>query len=416
MEKLPPLVLRRILHYATLPTDPRRQNYGPESTILASTCRAFQKIVEQKTFRRLYLDKERAVEAIGILSRYRHRIASVKEICFTVILPEYDFNAYNRFETPTEQRVNSWVFTVDMGALFRFLPCLDTGSPSQRVELFLVARSPTDCKYAGAEAVESFRDDFTFHIPGDYERWRYYMSTLCLLGQRSNVTKAVFPFINHLWLCHPEEDRNIGAETMGWITSRFNNVYYVDWFFCDNAKGNLELRRANRSDQIPTEDRHPNQFRYTPKQDLLDEFYLAAAHATTRMPKLRRMLLDSINHDPWHVMGSHRKWHVVSFDNHKFRLEIEGRVGTATWTGCPSFAPSKEVIKAWEKLAYDRNIKLAMEFVVHAESDHREEALFEDAIEDSIVDALEDAVEEAIEDATEIRSEGGSGSGSGGES
>lgn len=134
-------------------------------------------------------------------------------------------------------------------------------------------------------------------------------------------------------------------------------------------------------DNIPDEDRHPNQFRFTPKQDLLDEFYLAVAHAVARMPKLRQMFLASINFD--------EEWnHFENFHIHNFELKINGRVGTATWTSCPLFTPSDAVIKAWEKMAYDRDIKLVIELVTKTETqmgdeDDVEEGGSEDGSEDS---------------------------------
>ncbi|RWA09940.1 hypothetical protein EKO27_g5170 [Xylaria grammica] len=104
------------------------------------------------------------------------------------------------------------------------------------------------------------------------------------------------------------------------------------------------------ADLTPEEDVRPMQNRYTANQDKMDDFYYAVAKAVANMPKLEHLRAQAITY--W--TGNIAPFHV-------FKFTIDGRMGSATWSGMPPFEPSVDVLKAWRKMAYERGLFLSLE-------------------------------------------------------
>ncbi|KAI0138639.1 hypothetical protein F4776DRAFT_63437 [Hypoxylon sp. NC0597] len=90
-----------------------------------------------------------------------------------------------------------------------------------------------------------------------------------------------------------------------------------------------------------------------PIQAHFDEFYRAAALAITRMPKLKKMILDA--QSGWTLNRE--------FDYHLFIFKVEGNVATATWECNPKYVPCDEVIQILEQVALDRDLELVVEYI-----------------------------------------------------
>ncbi|KAI0539188.1 hypothetical protein GGR58DRAFT_465500 [Xylaria digitata] len=104
------------------------------------------------------------------------------------------------------------------------------------------------------------------------------------------------------------------------------------------------------SNLIPTEDLVPMQNRYTANQQKMDDFYSAVAKAVANMPKLEHLRVQAITY--WN--GNIAPFHV-------FKFTLNGIMGRATWSGTPPFKPSVDVIGAWHKMAYERDLFLEFE-------------------------------------------------------
>nr|AUM60062.1 hypothetical protein [Hypoxylon pulicicidum] len=98
------------------------------------------------------------------------------------------------------------------------------------------------------------------------------------------------------------------------------------------------------------EDQQACQFRYTAIQQLMDEFYVAAARAAANMPKLKRLALVVTHQPSWRIDGAplHHFEFRASKDNH----------ASITWTSSPVFTPSQAVIDAWMRVSCIRGLSM----------------------------------------------------------
>ncbi|KAI1077849.1 hypothetical protein F5B20DRAFT_582955 [Whalleya microplaca] len=260
MDKFPFEIVERIVHEAAgIPLPPRRPSTnGQEVTRLAGVCRDFQKIIERVTFQTLRLTSARIPETIAILARFPHRIESVKQIQFVVLLPEYDEYASTRIETPAEQTINSKAFSMDIGALFDFLPCLEgLCRDSQKMDLRIFARSPTDYVCSESYARQFYsrkRPTFRHDVSFDLHEKRYDFSSL-VLSRDFNQPAPTFSFIRRLWFVEPthplDSARYMDVDTISYITSSFKNIEAVSWKFGD-LEDDQQRRRVKRSNIADT--------------------------------------------------------------------------------------------------------------------------------------------------------------------
>lgn len=101
------------------------------------------------------------------------------------------------------------------------------------------------------------------------------------------------------------------------------------------------------------EDAEPYQWRHKAIPKIMDTFYLRAAQAMGNMPKLQAMKLVAMNlPSSDHTKGGENFTHKFSF------IVGENRKASALWETSRSYLPSRQVRRAWEKSAYERNLEV----------------------------------------------------------
>ncbi|KAI1205127.1 uncharacterized protein F4807DRAFT_464947 [Annulohypoxylon truncatum] len=117
------------------------------------------------------------------------------------------------------------------------------------------------------------------------------------------------------------------------------------------------------------EDDSWNLWRYAPSQDRMNEFYRVLGRALVNMPKLRYMILQSINYlsSP---PGEERT-------QHQFIFEVyEDRKAKALWYSKPEYEPSDLVKKIWIKSAYELALDLEI-FVISIPTEEEDDGDYE---------------------------------------
>jgi hypothetical protein len=106
----------------------------------------------------------------------------------------------------------------------------------------------------------------------------------------------------------------------------------------------------------PFEDAQPSQFRFTPMQEKMDEFYSTLAKAATHMPKLEILYVQAITY-----------WGHGVLPFHTFRLLIDdyNRTARVIWTGSPRYEPSDQVLRDWRTMASIRDLNLTFEWELY---------------------------------------------------
>ncbi|OTA53973.1 hypothetical protein K449DRAFT_426464 [Hypoxylon sp. EC38] len=107
----------------------------------------------------------------------------------------------------------------------------------------------------------------------------------------------------------------------------------------------------------PRENRRLYQWRYSPIQQIMDEFYIAVGQAVANMPKLMKLSLVRIDDPEWRLDGS--CLHAFSFQ------VFEDKRALAYWAGSPGYSPSEAVLKAWTRAAYERGVILMFQVENH---------------------------------------------------
>ncbi|KAI0477431.1 hypothetical protein GGR56DRAFT_673815 [Xylariaceae sp. FL0804] len=149
-----------------------------------------------------------------------------------------------------------------------------------------------------------------------------------------------------------------------WPELRFCSISYHivtpegEWVFEGSRCG--DHRRTGYSIQYQPgiahnpgmENRDFEQFRYTPREQPLDRFHLAAARAAARMPRLEQMTLQSLNFTREDMGPS----------GMRMDFRVEGRIAALRWTGSPHYIPDYEVLAAWGAAAEARDAELVVEY------------------------------------------------------
>ncbi|KAI8630818.1 hypothetical protein F5Y19DRAFT_426457 [Xylariaceae sp. FL1651] len=129
-----------------------------------------------------------------------------------------------------------------------------------------------------------------------------------------------------------------------------------DWIFEKDATSHprvqFELPFYNLdTNHTPAEDIRPMQNRFTANQEKMDLFYTTIAKAVAQMPKLKYMRVQAMIY-----------WSSVLVPFHVFEYRVMGHIGHAKWTGIPSFRVDDDVLKFWQKMAYERDLIMRFEW------------------------------------------------------
>lgn len=138
MDSLPQDLIDEIVSYL-LPNKPkpkrlyqsRKKRYGPSQhgrlAPLATVSRRLQTAVERLTFRYIKITSEETSRFAELLTPARRY--SLAGLIFTAILPEYDYAAAQRAESPEERTANDEAYTRAIHALFHVLKTWEVENP-----------------------------------------------------------------------------------------------------------------------------------------------------------------------------------------------------------------------------------------------------------------------------------------------